>query len=291
MTLPLERPQKLAVLAPLLVTQPVVLADLGEDRGDCLSLESVGPGPAGHVEGHGRLADVEQRGETGLIPSRLPERLDQLGTPPRMHGLSVYAYTSPGQATLSMRTHMVDSTRFSGVARDRDLTPEQNAKLREQIKVLLETRSQTALAKSLGVTQPTISAFQGKRQGASFGLALKVAKLRGLDVWEMLGEERPPKLPSPRLIDVDDQFPERTAALAGARVVAKRYGFTEEDIEAVAKMDLDFEDDPGIAFWWGQLKSHRKRRRAREKGLPETAISKAAKPRSHVKPKVSSTPR
>ncbi len=71
----------------------------------------------------------------------------------------------------------------------RDLSPEQNDRVRALLRALVGTYgSETALAKALEVKQPTISSVLSGRHGTSWGLLHRVAKLAGVPPAELLGE-------------------------------------------------------------------------------------------------------
>lgn len=99
----------------------------------------------------------------------------------------------------------------------RGLTPEQNEKVREHLRAYAqrEDLSQEALGDKLGVSQSAISGILSERQGSTFALAKRLAKLTKRPVWEVLGE--PP--PSVAELDARDLAAE-LAAQIGVRKAA-----------------------------------------------------------------------
>lgn len=73
-------------------------------------------------------------------------------------------------------------------ARLRDLTDEQNERVRDLVRELLrrEGNSQTSLAPRLGMRQPALSGFLARRQGTSYAMVTRAAKLAGVSVDDVL---------------------------------------------------------------------------------------------------------
>lgn len=72
-------------------------------------------------------------------------------------------------------------------AKTRDLTSEQNEALRPLVRRLLETRSQVTLAPLIGMSQAAISGFLSGRQGTSFSAAVRICRLAGVSLAQVLG--------------------------------------------------------------------------------------------------------
>lgn len=82
-----------------------------------------------------------------------------------------------------------DSGTFPVVtARLRDLTDEQNERVRDLVRELLrrEGNSQTSLAPRLGMRQPALSGFLARRQGTSYAMATRAARLAIVSVDDVL---------------------------------------------------------------------------------------------------------
>lgn len=70
----------------------------------------------------------------------------------------------------------------------RDLSPEQNKRLRPLVQRLLsEHKNQGELAAALGMKQPTLSGFLGGRQGTSFAVAMRACQLAKENPFVVLG--------------------------------------------------------------------------------------------------------
>lgn len=71
-----------------------------------------------------------------------------------------------------------------------DLTPDQNARvLAAALKLRERFDSATALGRAIGISQGGISAYLSGKNGASLATATRVAKLAGVSVGELLGED------------------------------------------------------------------------------------------------------
>ncbi len=97
--------------------------------------------------------------------------------------------------------------RLPRVAAGKSLTEEQNERVRALVRELLDRyESQTDLAPLLQVSQPTLSAFLGGRQGTSFHTARLAADLAKRDVMEVLGlRATPGEAPSAPLETLADR--------------------------------------------------------------------------------------
>jgi len=122
--------------------------------------------------------------------------------------------------------------------RDRDLTPEQATQLRKIIdEELLPhcAHKLSGLAHMLGVDPSTMSKFMGERQGASLGVAMRVAFILNYEPTDMLG------VPVPHGIahhgNKKIQVAARAAALQGAPAARLRVATIEES---------SFDGEPGI---------------------------------------------
>jgi DNA-binding XRE family transcriptional regulator len=73
------------------------------------------------------------------------------------------------------------------VPRGSDLTPEENERVRVALRELIEHYgNQVKLAPKLGVNQSTLSGILGGRAGASYQLAVAIARQLGRDPRELL---------------------------------------------------------------------------------------------------------
>ncbi len=123
----------------------------------------------------------------------------------------------------------------------RDLTPEQNEKVREVLRTLVRTRwdsNVSAAARDLGVDQSTLSKFESGAQGASVRLGVKIYMIAGKDPGPLVD------LPE-RVVDLEGDSPELAAVLAspeGARwskeTVSRLRGLATAAREPVTERDL-----------------------------------------------------
>lgn len=75
-----------------------------------------------------------------------------------------------------------------GDARVRDLTDEQNAKLRPLVQQLLDkVGNQTEVGRLIGMSQSAVSGFMKGRQGTSYAVALNVCALTSTNPGDVLG--------------------------------------------------------------------------------------------------------
>lgn len=90
------------------------------------------------------------------------------------------------------------------VQRGRDLTDEQNERVRALVRRLLRDEPQLRLAPRLGLKQPALSGFLSERQGTSYSVARRAAQIAGVDVDALLaGVQTEP-----------DPYPARSRVLA-----------------------------------------------------------------------------
>lgn len=68
----------------------------------------------------------------------------------------------------------------------RSLTPEENERVVAVIREMLQSTSQTELARRLGIKQPTVSALIQGRHNAGYPLARRVAEIQRIPVEELL---------------------------------------------------------------------------------------------------------
>jgi len=127
--------------------------------------------------------------------------------------------------------------------RNRDLSEEQNEKLRSTVKEHLckLVPKQLHLSKLLGVSQGNLSNFLDGRKGGSAALALRVAFLLDRPVEEILGVRR-----MPGLIDDDEKrYPTRILAARAAFLD----GVDARRIQAALSTSLNQKGDPGADAW------------------------------------------
>jgi len=127
--------------------------------------------------------------------------------------------------------------------RKRDLSDEQNARLRAAVKDELCSLvpKQLHLSKLLGITQGNLSAFLDGKRGGSAALALRVAFLLNQPVEEILGVRRVPEL-------VDENGKRYPTRILAARA-AFLDGVELRRIEAALSARLDHPGDPGADAW------------------------------------------
>lgn len=94
--------------------------------------------------------------------------------------------------------------------RSRDLTPEQNERVRALVRDLLRDHTQTSLGPLLGLRQNSLSNFLSGRGGTSFSTARRAADLAKVDVDDLLAGRSTSPDPYPMRA--------RVLALAGAEV-------------------------------------------------------------------------
>ena len=127
--------------------------------------------------------------------------------------------------------------------RNRDLSDEQNERLRSAVKQHLCTLvpKQLHLSKLLAVSQGNLSNFLDGRKGGSAALALRVAFLLDRPVEEILGVRR-----MPGLIDENGKrYPTRILAARAAFLD----GVDVRRIQAALSTSLNPKGDPGADAW------------------------------------------
>lgn len=129
--------------------------------------------------------------------------------------------------------------------RERDLTDEQNERVRTLVRELLkrEGMTQVKLAPALGLKQPALSGFLASRQGTSYSTARRAAKLAGVEVEDVLaGRTTTP-----------DPYPARARALAFAADVAHPDAIAfVRDMEPRGANDLDAMGWMRILMFWDE---------------------------------------
>ena len=127
--------------------------------------------------------------------------------------------------------------------RNRDLSDEQNDKLRAAVKEQLCTLvpKQLHLSKLLAVSQGNLSNFLDGRKGGSAALALRVAFLLDRPVEEILGVRRMPGL----IDDNGKRYPTRILAARAAFLD----GVDPRRIQAALSASLSPKGDPGADAW------------------------------------------
>jgi len=127
--------------------------------------------------------------------------------------------------------------------RNRDLSDEQNEKLRSVVKEHLCTLvpKQLHLSKLLAVSQGNLSNFLDGRKGGSAALALRVAFLLDRPVEEILGVRRMPGL----IDEHGKRYPTRILAARAAFLD----GVDPRRIKASLSATLDTKGDPGASAW------------------------------------------
>lgn len=120
---------------------------------------------------------------------------------------------------MRMRVGLEPMAKVPGKATKGGLTPEQSARVREAIKerLLPKFENPSALAVALDAEQSTIWRFLNKEGGTSINVAARAADLLGEDLYDLLGLKR-----GPRLVDPNDDQPNRPKALAILREIGVR---------------------------------------------------------------------
>jgi transcriptional regulator with XRE-family HTH domain len=132
---------------------------------------------------------------------------------------------------------------ISSPSRNRDLSDEQNEKLRATVKLELcnLVPKQYHLSKLLGVSQGNLSKFLDGSKGGSAALALRVAFLLDRPVEEILGVRR-----VPGLIDENGKrYPTRILAARAAYLD----GVDPRRIQSALSAVLSPKGDPGAEAW------------------------------------------
>lgn len=86
---------------------------------------------------------------------------------------------------------IANACRVLRMASGRSLTTEENAKVLEAVREILDQpgMNQTVLAPKIGLKQPTLSAWLGNKHQAGYATARRVAELLGVHVDVLLGYE------------------------------------------------------------------------------------------------------
>lgn len=126
------------------------------------------------------------------------------------------------------------------------LSQEQNERVRAIVRELLkaEDQNQVQLAKKLGVTQSAISSFISGRQGTSYVLVERIAKLANKSEWEILGKQPPSLFKTPREI---------------AAELAREHGVDEHAIASVMAEEITPENRQRSTLWWADRMRWRER--------------------------------
>ncbi len=136
---------------------------------------------------------------------------------------------------------------MSGDRSGKSFSAAENDRLREHALRLLaaEGGNRTALAKRLGVTQPTVSNFLNGKNGAGAQLAVAIARAAGVSpAWLFTGESAPPN----ELVVVrDPRYPNLSTAIAFMRCQVKN----PEALETVERRALRSHEDPP-PLWWAK---------------------------------------
>jgi hypothetical protein len=133
--------------------------------------------------------------------------------------------------------------------RKRDLSDEQNEKLRSAVREHLCSRvpKQLHLSKLLAVSQGNLSSFLEGKKGGSAALALRVAFLLDRPVEDILGVRR-----MPGLVDEDEKrYPTRILAARAAFLD----GVDARRIQAALTATLHPKGDPGADAWRKMIES------------------------------------
>lgn len=154
--------------------------------------------------------------------------------------------------------HTAGIARISAVSsRRRDLTPEENARLRTLLEEALreEGGNQSALARKLELRTPsTISSIKSGRQGASIVLASALCHLRGVALSSVLSPERIRELGIPDAGGAELVAPRYPNLEAAARFAiqaadATRRAYVEQAVTFFRAAALQAESDPSPDRW------------------------------------------
>lgn len=117
------------------------------------------------------------------------------------------------------------------------LTTEQNDRVRGLIRQLLqgEGENQVLLAKKLGVTQSAISSMLSGRQGTTYVVVERIAKLMNMPEHEVLGKTAPATTRRPREL---------------AAELAREHGVNEAAILSVLSEPVAAEAEHKSTLWW-----------------------------------------
>lgn len=127
------------------------------------------------------------------------------------------------------------------------LPPDQAARVLAKLVQLRDERfggNVSALAKALSRSQPAIWAILEERNVPSFETATRIAKLAGMDVFDLLGPGRS------RTIELTERYPNRTEAVA----IARRDGFSEAAIANVLEVRAKSNEDQLITEWLREIR-------------------------------------
>ena len=149
-----------------------------------------------------------------------------------------------------MSRHIVPCANFRGVDHGKSLSDEDNERLRQVVRELLNSErfngNQTRLGKELGKSQPWVSRFISGINGSSYQVALRVAELSGRPLNQILELD----LTSSTVADgAVSRYPNAQAAA----VFARSRGISEEAIEAVLTDQLMSDRDPSPDEWLQEM--------------------------------------
>lgn len=121
------------------------------------------------------------------------------------------------------------------------LTPDQNDRARQALRTLLKRHddSQTVVAKKLGVSQPTLSAFLSGRQGTSYTIVVRLALFLGIDASDILGTTSAQTLPT-----------SAEASRQLAAELAKQDGVQLAAVLSVLSEPIEADQGDVSVLWW-----------------------------------------
>jgi transcriptional regulator with XRE-family HTH domain len=159
-----------------------------------------------------------------------------------------------------MRTFIPARRNVRRMTRGPDLTPEQNERVKAALRELLKRfGNQLRLAPKLGVHQSTLSGILGGRTGASYQVAVNVARLMGVNERQILE-------------GAEDERPDRRGAAAE---LAREDGVGEEAIESVLRDPVAAGDEHRSTLWWAIRMKHREAELLTEKPKARGAAAPA----------------
>lgn len=99
--------------------------------------------------------------------------------------------------------------------RKRDLDDEQTERLRQHVIAMTNEKdaNQSTVAKALDVSPSTISSLISGRQGGSYAMAFEVARIRGVPLSDILGEETVRRIISLEPAEPEEGDPKRKVQL------------------------------------------------------------------------------
>jgi transcriptional regulator with XRE-family HTH domain len=155
-----------------------------------------------------------------------------------------------------MNVRIQERGSVSVVPKKKGLPTDATSRVRDAARRLLNEQyegKQSAMAPDVGLTQGALSRFLSGG-GTSLETAAAIARLLGVSLDALVGGEAPPP---ERIIERQDRYPNRVLAAQFARAD----GISEDAIERVGAMQLDYDGDPPPGEWYELMKAEARKAR------------------------------